>query len=117
MSTNNFNFNGTVNATNIHNGDNYYYNSPNEFYKGNSQFEFSDTDKQLIELIYDKTNSEEERIQILNSLKSIKEDEAVDLETKKSHFKTITNFITSTGTSLASKLITDLTFIYIKAHN
>ncbi|MGZ5551751.1 MAG: hypothetical protein ACXWE7_13290 [Nitrososphaeraceae archaeon] len=117
MTTNSFTFNGNVTATNMHNGDNHYYNSPDDFYKGNSQLEFSDIDKQLVELIYDKTSSEEERLQILYSLKSIKDNETTDLDAKKNYLKSIGDFVTNTGTSLASKLIADLTFIYIKAHS
>jgi hypothetical protein len=105
-------FNAPINSTNTHIGDN-YYNSSSDFYKATPGLKYSDTEKQLVELIFERTNSEDERLQILNSLKSIKEDDGTKPEITNSYFEPIKNFLTAAATTLGAKLLAELTFQYL----
>lgn len=110
-----FIFNASINSTNIHMGDNYFYKTPGEFYNSTPDIEYSDTDRQLVELIYENTESDAERLQILDSLKSIKESGDTDIETKKNYFEPISVFLTTVATTLSSKILAELAFRYLQS--
>ncbi|MES2382125.1 MAG: hypothetical protein V4538_13845 [Bacteroidota bacterium] len=68
-----YNFNGAnINATNLHIGDNYTYNSAQDFIEKNTNLSLTETEKELVDIIFLNTDSNKERREILDSLKSIK---------------------------------------------
>lgn len=105
--------NGTINANTVHIGDNNYYNNSLDFYKGNPKIEFSDLDKQLVELIYENTADDKERMQILESLKNLK-DSNTDSDLKKDHFSKIKSFLNGVAIGTISKIAADKLLEYLK---
>lgn len=106
------NFNGPVHITgeHAHVGDNHYYATPADFYKATPAVQYTKTEKELVDLIYDKAPTEDERQQILTSLREIKENEGADQPTEsvKKNSSRIKKFLRSVGTEVAAKLIVEL---------
>jgi hypothetical protein len=115
----NFNFNGPVNITgnHAHVGDNHYYESPEAFYKGTPNVQYTKTEKELVELIYANKSSEEEREQILNSLRTIKENEGSEghEESNKQNAERIKHFLESLAAATGAKLIVELGALWLKS--
>jgi hypothetical protein len=106
------NFNGPVKITgaNAHVGDNYFGTSPAAFYQATSNIQYSDTEKQLVDLIYENTKTDAERTEILNSLKNVKEtgETKGHEESNKQNASKIKHFLTAVGTDTAAKIIVEL---------
>lgn len=66
-----FIFNGEIKGYGHHFGDN-YFGSSNEFVEGSNR-KFSSAEKELIELIFENFQSEEDKKNLLVSLKSLSE--------------------------------------------
>ena len=103
----NYNFNAPINGSNHHFGDINNYATSQEFFAKNKKYDYSETERELVKIIFENTSSEEEKQQILNSLQSIKE-EPQSLLKEKSHLEIITNYLEKLkkfGFSLAEKVI------------
>ncbi len=66
------------NANSVQVGDNYYYKSAQDFIAQNKNL--TETEVELVKIIFENTQSEEERKKILESLKNIKSEEITDEE-------------------------------------
>lgn len=103
------NFFGNVNITGdkTHIGDNYYYNSPEDFIKENSRL--TSTGVELAELIFENCKSTEERQELLNSFRDLilnGKDQSKKESTEKSSNK-IKDFLLTIGTGTAAKILAD----------
>lgn len=115
-----FNFNGVnINATNIHIGDNYIYNSPQDFIKNNTNLAITETETELIKIIFDNTESEQERKTILDSLKSIKEGKGTEEEKRAFllSFKPLLKKLSDIGEKVAVNIVSKLLTDYAGTHN
>ena len=108
MSENKFVINGSITAKTVHVGDKNYYNSAKEFNSANPQL--TSEELELVKIIFENTNSPEERQQILESLRSISKGEVIEQE-KETIFKTgldkIQQALIKTGSGVAVKFIVD----------
>lgn len=97
----------TINAGNLQIGDNYYYSSPNDFINNNAELQLTETEKELVQVIFDKTESDEERKAILKSLKSIKEGKGTEEETKSAikSFNPLIKRLNDIGDKVAASII------------
>ncbi len=109
-----FNLTGAnINATNLHIGDTYYYSSSQEFITKNADLRLTETEIELVHIIFDNTESEEERKLILRSLTSIKNGEGTEEEKKASilSFKPLLKKLNDIGAKVAvdvtAKVLTD----------
>lgn len=105
---NKFNLQGAnISANTIHIGDTYVYNSPADFIGKNSSDTLSDTEKELVGIIFENTTSEVERQEILNSLKSIRDDNCELDEKKRSllNFTPLLKTLKTKGKKLAIDLV------------
>jgi hypothetical protein len=106
------NFNGPVNITGSHAqiGDNHHYSSSADFYKATPTIQYTDTERELVDLIYSEAPTEKERQDILASLKAIKENETSDgaEETIQQNSSRIIDFLKAIGTDTAAKIIVEL---------
>ena len=104
-----YNFQGTnISANSIHIGDSYVYHSPSEFFEKNNLNSFSETEKKLVDIIFENTSSEEERQSILKSLETIREENSKIEEKKYSflNFKPLIKTLKTTGERVALGLLT-----------
>lgn len=110
---NKYNFTGAnINAENLHIGDNYNYNSPDDFLSKNNDFVLTQTEKELVKIIFDNTESEEERSAILDSLKLIKSEKFTELNTINSSINSFSSFLKKLK-GLGNKFAFDLTYKFI----
>ena len=101
-----FNFQGAnISAKKIHFGDNYNYLTPHDFLTKNLK-SYTETEQELVEIIYANTSSEEERRQILESLKAIRDESRSDSEKKRSilNFKPLISILRTKGIQVAIDL-------------
>ena len=102
--------NGNVTGSHAQVGDINNYATPLEFYNTAENINYTNTEKQLVELIYENTSSEEEREKILNSLRTLKENEGSvgHEESNKENGGRIKDFLMALGTDTAAKIIVEL---------
>ena len=82
-----YNFKGAkISTKNLHIGDVYNYSSSQDFINKHKDLKFSNTEIELVEIIFANTSSEQERQSILESLKSIKSGKGTDEEKQKSYW-------------------------------
>ncbi len=115
-----YNFGGAkISAKNLHIGDIYNYHSPQDFLSKNNELKFSDIEKELVEIIFDNTSSEEERQSILESLKSINSNEGTYEEKRKSifSFKPLLNLLKNSGLKIALDVTIKYLTEYATNHN
>lgn len=103
-----FNLKGAnINATNLHIGDVYNYSSSSDFISKNANLEFTKTEKELVKIIFENTSSEEERQQILDSLKATKEEPQSKIK-RNSHLELINKYyekVKQIGWSVTEKVV------------
>lgn len=110
-----FNLTGAnINATNLHIGDTYNYSSPQDFVSKNADLRLTETEIELVRIIFANTESEEERKLILKSLTSIKNGEGTEEDKKASilSFKPLLKKLNDIGEKVAvgvtAKVLTDI---------
>ncbi len=110
---NKYNFTGAkINAKNLHIGDNYHYDSSEDFLSKNNDFVLTQTEKELVKIIFDNTESEEERSAILNSLKLIKSEKYTETNTINSSIGSFSSFLKKLK-GLGNNFAFDLTYKFI----
>jgi len=115
-----YNFEGAkISAKNLHIGDVYNYSSSQDFIRKHKDLKLSDTEIELVEIIFTNTSSEQERQSIIESLKSIKSGKGTDEEKQKSilSFKPLINFLKDSGKKIAVNLITKILTNYATDNN
>jgi len=98
-----FNFKGNITGNNNHFGDIYSLNSK-DFTK-NSERKFNKTELDLLDIIFKETSSEEERIQIIESLREI--DNKCVKNDNKSFWVKIISFLPTIGKDILVGIITE----------
>ncbi len=115
-----FNLSGAnINATNLHIGDTHNYSSSQEFISKNADLKLTETEVELVKIIFDNTESEQERKTILASLKSIKEGKGTEEENKASilSFKPLLKKLSDIGEKVAVNITAKFLTDYASHHN
>jgi len=102
--------NGNITGTHAHIGDNNFYSAPRDFYKSNPNIKYTELEQELVDIIFENAPTVEERQQILNSLRTIKENEGSEGhdESNKQNGGRIKHFLTALGTDTAAKILVEL---------
>jgi hypothetical protein len=102
--------NGNVTGTHAHIGDNNFYSAPIDFYKSNLNIKYTELEQELVDIIFEKAPTVEERQQILNSLRTIKENEGSEghEESNKQNMGRIRHFLSALGTDAAAKILVEV---------
>lgn len=103
-----FNLQGAnISANSIHIGDKYVYPSANDFLDKNNPNSFTTTEKELVKIIFDNTTSEQERQDILESLKSIRDENLTVKEEEQAflNFKPLLKTLKAKGMKVAMNLM------------
>lgn len=98
-------FNGKVTGDDHHFGDN-YFGSYQDFIKGSEQ-NYSSAEKELIELIFDNFQSEEEKKNLLVSLKNLSEEPEANIS-ETPVWKKFLNRLTDFGLSEVAEKVVDI---------
>ena len=102
-----FNLQGAnISANSVHIGDKYVYSSANDFLDKNNPNSFTTTEKELVKIIFENTTSEQERQEILESLKSIRDENLTVKEKEQAflNFKPLLKTIKAKGLKVAMNL-------------
>lgn len=99
-----FTISGNITGDNNHFGDIYYSNFK-DFLKDSERI-YSTTELELLEIIFKETSSEEERQQILTSLKGI--DKECSAGNSEVFWKKITGFLQTIGKDILAGTIADI---------
>ncbi|MCP9754537.1 hypothetical protein EGI26_05080 [Lacihabitans sp. CCS-44] len=106
----NFNFYGSVKG-NHHFGDTYNFSSPNEFYSLNKENDFTATERELVKVIFENTTNEDERQELLTSLKKFK-DEPTTPSAKDNHTSVLSGYIEK-GKKLSNEVLFQVVVTYL----
>ena len=87
----NFNIYNSIKGDN-HFGDIYNFSSQDEFYSSTKGKDFSSTEKELLNIIFENTTSEDERKELLNSLKTFKIEPTNEL-VKQNHISVLNSYV------------------------
>jgi hypothetical protein len=109
----------SINARKLHIGDEYYYSTPKIFLDNQSELELTETETELVKIIFENTSSEAERQNILRSLKSIKSEEDNDNVKEKSFFsfKPLLQSLRKSGNRVAEQLLTKFIKTQLESNN
>lgn len=103
-----FNLQGAnISANSIHIGDKYVYSSAKDFLDKNNPNSFTTTEKELVKIIFYNTTSEQERQDILESLKSIRGENLTVKEEEHAflNFKSLLKTLKAKGMKVAMNLV------------
>lgn len=103
-----FNLQGAnISANSIHIGDKYEYSSAKDFLDKNNPNSFTTTEKELVRIIFYNTTSEQERQDILESLKSIRGENLTVKEEEHAflNFKSLLKTLKAKGMKVAMNLV------------
>lgn len=98
---------GSIDGDNNHIGDKIIYNTPQEFLKKHESISFTKIERELVDEIYANTNSDEERWELLESIKAIKNEDIGEEERQKAiiSFRPLLETLKSTGNKLAYNIV------------
>lgn len=108
-----FNLQGAnISANSIHIGDSYVYSSPSDYLEKNNSPKYSETERELVKIIFENTSSDEERQNILNSLRTIRNEDS-NIDDKKRSFLNLTPLLQTLKTK-GSQIALNLVLKYIE---